>query len=58
MREASKGARQRAAGKFGSSAETEGVTLLDAGDHFTFLFVLFIALLTGEWLLRRRWHLR
>ena len=50
--------RQQATGKLGSTADSEGITLFDAGDHFVFLFIVFIALLTGEWLLRRRWHLR
>jgi uncharacterized membrane protein len=38
--------------------EVEGATLFDAGDRFVLLFLLFVALLTAEWLLRRRWHLR
>ncbi|MCD6303677.1 MAG: hypothetical protein J7M21_01800, partial [Planctomycetes bacterium] len=38
----------------GRAAEGRIVRLFD----FPLLFVAFVALLTGEWILRRRWHLR
>jgi uncharacterized membrane protein len=46
--------RQKAKGKPDAADEAEVYRLFD----FTTLFIIFIALLTGEWLLRRRWNLR
>ncbi len=46
--------RRRAKGDVGDVDRAEVVRLY----HFPLLFVAFIALVTGEWLLRRRWHLR
>jgi len=46
--------RQKARGKLDEADLGEVYPLFD----FTTLFIIFIALLTGEWLLRRRWNLR
>jgi len=46
--------RQKARGKVDAADLGEVYRLFD----FTTLFIVFIALLTGEWLLRRRWNLR
>ncbi|MGB2822146.1 MAG: glutamine amidotransferase, partial [Phycisphaerae bacterium] len=46
--------RQKAKGKLDAADQAEVYPLFD----FTTLFIIFIALLTGEWLLRRRWNLR
>lgn len=50
--------RQQARGQGAAAAEVEQPALLDMSKRFVELFVLFIALLTTEWLLRRKWHLR
>ena len=46
--------RQKAKGKLDAGEQAEVYPLFD----FPLLFFVFIALLTGEWLLRRHWHLR
>jgi len=46
--------RQKAKGTLDAGDEADVYPLFD----FTTLFIVFIVLLTGEWLLRRRWNLR